>query len=465
MRLWQSRFAGGLHPEALAFSSSLAVDGRLYAEDIEGSLAHVTMLAQRGIIPSRDAARIRKALRAVKREIASGSKPLRVNGAKGGRFVAEDVHMAVEQRVIDKVGVRGGMLHTARSRNDQIALDERLYLRTAGRTIITRLSGLERALAASAQRHIGVIMPGYTHLQRAQPVLLAHHLLAYVAMLERDKERFRDCLRRADASPLGAAALAGTSFPIDRRSVARTVRLQGIVENSIDAVSDRDAVIEFVAGGAITMMHLSRLAEELVLWSSREWGFAEIGDAFTTGSSIMPQKKNPDMAELVRGKTGRVYGSLIALLTMMKALPLAYNRDMQEDKEPLFDTADTLAVSLRIMTLMVSSTKFNRNRFEAELRSDMLLATELADYLVRKRMPFRSAHAIVGSIVKTCLSRSIQLHELPLAEYRRFCPLFARDIAGLFDPRASILRKRSAGSTSPREVVQALRKWQKVLRR
>jgi argininosuccinate lyase len=307
-------------------------------------------------------------------------------------------------------------------------------------------------------------MPGYTHLQRAQPILFAHHLLAYVEMLDRDYDRFIDGLRRAAKSPLGAGALAGTSFPIDRAAVARELGLEGIVENSIDAVSDRDALLEYLASAAIAMMHLSRLAEELVLWSSREWSFIEISDSFATGSSIMPQKKNPDMAELVRGKTGRVYGDLMALLTVMKGLPLAYNRDMQEDKEPLFDAADTLAGSLQILALVLQSVVVHEKRFEAELQSDFLVATELADYLVRKGLPFRKAHAIVGSIVQHCGQAGAALQSLSLEKYRTFSPVFDQDVIAVLEPRASLAAKKSAGSTSPAEVSKAIRRWKRKLR-
>ncbi|HTO94029.1 MAG TPA: argininosuccinate lyase, partial [Bacteroidota bacterium] len=327
---WKGRFREGLDPRALRFSSSLAVDRRLVNEDIDGSIAHVGMLASRKILTGAEARTIVRALRAIRREVSAGRPAWLDLGRASGRFTAEDVHMAVEWRLIALTGPVGGKLHTARSRNDQVALDERLFLRGSIDRIVVLLRSVQRSLLGRARAFSDVIMPGYTHLQWAQPVLLAHHLLAYVEMFERDRARFLDCRKRAVVSPLGAAALAGTSFPIDRRQVARTLGLEGIVANSIDAVSDRDAVVEFIAAAALTMMHASRIAEELVLWTSREWRFASIGESFTTGSSIMPQKKNPDMAELIRGKTGRVYGDLVALLTVMKGLPLAYNRDMQE---------------------------------------------------------------------------------------------------------------------------------------
>jgi len=452
MKLWKGRFRKPLDAEALAFSTSLGVDHRLYREDIEGSLAHVAMLAKQKIVTAREAALISRALRRIRREIQTGVFNLEKAG-KGGRFTAEDVHMAIEGRLIKKIGRTGGKLHTARSRNDQVALDERLYLVRMGGTIITALRALQRSLLSLAARNRNIVMPGYTHMQRAQPVLLAHHLLAYVSMFDRDHGRFTDCLERTSVSPLGAGALAGTSFPIHRKKVASTLGLGGIVENSIDAVSDRDGLIEFIAACSVTMMHLSRLAEELVLWSSQEWRFAEIGDEFTTGSSIMPQKKNPDMAELVRGKSGRVFGDLMALLTVMKGLPLAYNRDLQEDKEPLFDAADTTGQSIRI----------NAERFLEEMAGDFLLATELADYLVRKGVPFREAHETVGIIVGECSRRGISLRELPLEEYRRRTKAFGKDLYAILDPRASVRMKKSSGSTSPQEVEKAIRSWKKRL--
>ncbi len=461
MALWSGRFRKGLHPDALKFSSSLHIDKRLYREDIEGSLAHVAMLARQKIIPRSDARRIAKSLREIGREIERGRLSFNHTASNGQRFTAEDIHMAIEHRLIQKIGATGGKLHTARSRNDQVALDERLYLRSTIREVNNRLRRLQKTIVAKAHQYRHVIMPGYTHLQRAQPVLLAHHLLAYVSMLDRDYGRFENCLDRVQRSPLGAGAMAGTSFPIDRSYSAKKLKLSGIVENSIDAVSDRDVHIEFLAACAITMMHLSRFAEELVLWSSAEWNFIEIGDQFTTGSSIMPQKKNPDMAELIRGKTGRVYGDVIALLTVMKGLPLAYNRDMQEDKEPLFDAADTVSECLHVFSGMLSTTKFHPHRFEE--RMDYLLATELADYLVRKGLPFRKAHGIVGSIVKICIMKNIPLKELPLNEYQRHSKLFGRDLWKILDMRASLFQKKSAGSTSPKHVGDTIRKWKKKL--
>jgi argininosuccinate lyase len=464
MKPWKGRFNGQLHPEALGFSTSLRVDKRLYREDIEGSIAHAAMLAKQRIISKKDASSIRKGLREIAREIEQGKFVPGVRGPGHKRFVADDIHMAIENRLIQKIGPAGGRLHTGRSRNDQVALDERLYLRNSINLISHKLRRLQRVFVAKAEQYEQVVMPGYTHLQRAQPILLAHHLLAHVSMLDRDHERFVDCLRRVNRSPLGAGALAGTSFPIDRKSAAAALGFDDIVANSIDAVSDRDVQIEFVSTCAITMMHLSRFAEEMILWSSREYRFAEIGEAFTTGSSIMPQKKNPDIAELVRGKSGRVYGDLMALLTVMKGLPLAYNRDMQEDKEPLFDAADTVTDSLQVSSLMLRSVQFDAKRFEAELSTDFLAATELADYLVRKGLPFRKAHAVVGAIVKTCERRKIPFAGLSLREYKKFSRLFENDVMALLSPGNSISLKKSLGSTSPGEVKRAIRGWKRILR-
>ena len=463
MKEWKGRFREPLDPRALAFCSSLGVDKRLARDDIQGSLAHVAMLAARRIIPAADAKKITLALKTILREIETGRAGWLEVSSGSGRFVAEDVHMAIEQRLIEKTGKAGARLHTARSRNDQVALDVRLYLRATIDQVAGNIRDAQRSLLAMAGRYHDVVMPGYTHLQRAQPVLLAHHLLAYVEMFDRDRARFLDCRKRVNRSPLGGAALAGTSFPIDRMGVARLLGFAGVVENSIDAVSDRDVLIEFIGAAAITMMHASRLAEELVLWTSREWRFASVGDAFTTGSSIMPQKKNPDMAELIRGKTGRVYGDLMALLTVMKGLPLAYNRDMQEDKEPLFDAADTVSASLDILARMLMTVTFDRGRFEQELDADFLLATELADYLARKGVPFREAHAVVGEIVALCQENRCSLSELPFSEYARRSKAFGRDIAEVLNARASLALKRSEGSTAPSEVSRAMRKWQKVL--
>jgi argininosuccinate lyase len=464
MTNWNGRFRRPLDPHALKFSSSIEVDKRLFREDIEGSLAHIAMLARQRIVSPKEGRRIKSGLLSILREMEAGKfVPGSGNRRGGTRFVAEDIHMAIEARLINKIGPVGEKLHTARSRNDQVALDMRLYLRKTIRSIRTSLLRLQRALLSQAEKNRKVLMPGYTHLQRGQPILLAHHLLAYASMLQRDRERFADCLHRVDQSPLGAAALAGTSFPIDRAFVVRVLRMEGVIGNSIDAVGDRDVHIEFLSLCAITMMHLSRLAEELVLWNSTEWNFIDIGEEFTTGSSIMPQKRNPDIAELVRGKAGRSYGNLMTLLTVMKGLPLAYNRDMQEDKEPLFDSADTLLDSLSIMAKMVKTVRFNKDRFAHDL--GFTLATDLADYLVRKGMEFRRAHAIVGGIVRMCLDRGIGLADLTTADYRSFSKLFKSDLFKLLNPSSSVLGKKSFGSTSPKEVSNSIRFWKKRLER
>ncbi|MDB5035866.1 MAG: argininosuccinate lyase [Chlorobi bacterium] len=451
--LWGGRFKEGLAEIALAFSTSIALDGRLYREDIAGSVAHVEMLGATGIITPAEAATIREALLEIEGEIASGE------------FVpaGEDVHLAIEGRLIGKIGPLGGKLHTARSRNDQVALDERLYLRTALRELNDRIAALQGVLVAKAGEYADVVMPGYTHMQRAQPILLAHHLLAYVAMLGRDAGRLDDAARRMNLSPLGAAAFAGTSFPIDRAMVAGALGFDGIVGNSIDAVSDRDYIIETAAACGIIMMHLSRMAEEYVLWATKEFGFLSIGDAFATGSSIMPQKKNPDMAELVRGRTGRVYGALVNLLTMMKGLPLAYNRDMQEDKGAMFEAIDTTLGCLEIFAHLLESTSFNRDRMESEALADLSTATELADYLVRRGLPFRDAHAVAGRLVGHCVENGIGFGDLDLAGIREFSPAFDQDVFDYLLPRASVARKRSAGSTSPAEVERQIAGWREHL--
>jgi argininosuccinate lyase len=449
--LWGGRFKESLADIAHRFSSSIELDGKLYREDIAGSIAHVEMLAATGVVAPEEAAEIVAALLEIREEIASGAMPL------DARY--EDIHMAIEGRLIEKIGPKGGRLHTARSRNDQVALDERLYLRAALDDLAAQTARLQGTLLASAEENADVLMPGYTHMQRAQPVLLAHHLLAYVAMLERDRERLADCRRRLNRSPLGAAAFAGTSFPIDRAMVASALAFEGIVENSIDAVSDRDYIIEAASACSIAMMHLSRLAEEIVLWATREFGFIDVADAFATGSSIMPQKKNPDMAELVRGKTGRVYGALVSLLTLMKGLPLAYNRDMQEDKAPMFEVIDTTRACMEIMAGMIENSTFRREQMESEVRGDLSTATELADYLVRRGLPFRDAHAVAGRTVGHCVDNGIAFDDLSLDALREFSPEFGDDIFDYLIPRRSVEQKRSAGSSSPAEVATQIARW------
>jgi argininosuccinate lyase len=453
--LWGGRFKEPLSEIALNFSSSIEFDKLLYEEDIAGSIAHVEMLAATKVLIASEARRIRTALKSIQKEIETGKFKLTAE--------YEDVHMAVEQRLTQKIGALGGKLHTARSRNDQIALDERLFLRSAIREISKLIINLQRVLVYKAEKNFGVLMPGYTHLQRAQPIMLSHHLLAYVSMLERDFERYQECCKRLNKSPLGAAAFAGTSFPIDRALVARKLHFDGIVENSIDAVSDRDYLIEFTAASSILMMHLSRFAEELVLWTTKEFGFAQISDAYSTGSSIMPQKKNPDMAELVRGKTGRVYGALISLLTMMKGLPLAYNRDMQEDKKPMFDVVSTTRQCLYIFAHVLVHTTFNKNKLAEELRTDFLSATDMADYLVHKGIPFREAHEIIGKVVAHCISHKMYFGNLDLESLKQFSSKFEPDIFEHILPQNSVEQKQSAGSTNPHEVKKQIVHWTRTL--
>ncbi len=454
--LWSGRFRKGLHPLAKRFSSSIAIDARLYAEDITGSIAHITMLASSSIVSQEECHTIVTALEAIRNEIENGA--LQLNAEE------EDVHLAIERLLIERVGEVGGKLHTARSRNDQVALDERLYLKKVLPQLQRSVRGLQVALLTQAEAHKETIVPGYTHMQHAQPVLLAHHLLAYLPMLDRDHERLGDCLRRLDTSPLGAAAFAGTSFPIDREHAASLLGFSGVMLNSIDAVSARDHLVECIADCSILAMHLSRLAEELVLWSTSEFGFVEMGDEVTTGSSIMPQKKNPDMAELVRGKTGKVYGALVALLTTMKALPLAYNRDMQEDKEPLFDALDTVGDCTTIMTLILEHSHFQCERMERACENDMLLATEIADYLTRKGMPFRSAHTTTGQLIAYAENQKKALAAVELAELKTFSPLFEGDVSDVLSNKASIAAKRSLGSTSYQSVTEQIVYWQNILK-
>ncbi len=445
---WGGRFAQATDPQVEAYTASVQFDRRLYKYDIQGSVAHARMLARCGLLSKAEADKIVAGLQEIGGEIERGEF----------RFDPsfEDIHMAIEARLIEKVGEAGAKLHTGRSRNDQVALDLRLYLREELREIRRLAAGLERALIAQAERHLDLIMPGYTHLQRAQPVLLAHHLMAYVEMLERDRARLEDALVRVEVLPLGSGALAGIGLPIDRRFIARQLRFKALSANSVDAVSDRDFVIEPLAAFALLMAHLSRLAEEIVLWSSAEFGFIELPDAFATGSSMMPQKKNPDVAELTRAKTGRVFGALVALLTTVKALPLSYNRDLQEDKEPLFDSVDTAKAALSVMASLMAELTFCRDRMWQAARDGCLNATDMADYLVRKGMPFRQAHEVVGRVVRRCLARRCRLEELPLRELQAASPLFDRDVSAYIALEACVERRRAVGGTATATVKKAI---------
>jgi argininosuccinate lyase len=413
------------------------------------------MLAKQGIIAGSEAETMIKGLKSIRKEIERGKFQFKTE--------YEDIHMNIEAGLFDKIGDVAGKLHTARSRNDQIALDLRMFLKDEILKTIDKIKALQTALVELAKANKAVIVPGYTHLQQAQPILLAHHLLAYFEMFQRDKERFQDCLGRTDVLPLGSGALAGVPYPIDREFVAKQLGFSKVSTNSLDAVSDRDFVIEYEAAAAITMMHLSRLAEELILWSSSEFGFIEIGETFTTGSSIMPQKKNPDVAELAMGKTGRVYGHLMGILTTMKALPLAYNRDMQEDKEGLFDTVDTLHTSLEVFAGMVKTIKVNTERISQAMKTDYILATDLADYLVKKGLPFRKAHGVVAKLSGYAMSKGKNFHELGLKEYRKFSPLFGNDIYDI-TLESSVAARNVAGSTSPQQVGKALRRAKRLIK-
>jgi argininosuccinate lyase len=447
-KLWGGRFTGPPHPAAERFTASLSFDRRLWPYDLEGSRAWARALEQAHLLTAEELAQILRGLDEVGQELAAGTSPVRAG--------LEDIHTNIEQRLADRIGAVGGKLHTGRSRNDQIALDERLYLRDVIGRIDRGLREVQSSLIRRAEEHLGVSMPGYTHLQRAQPVLLSHHLLAYVFMLQRDRERFRDCLGRVNILPLGSGALAGTAFPIDREALARDLGFQRASSNSLDAVSDRDFLLEFLAAGAILGMHWSRLATDLTLWATAEFGFVEFPDAFATGSSLMPQKKNPDVAELIRGKSGRLYGNLLAVLTTMKGLPLAYNSDMQEDKEPLFDSVDALEAVLAVLPPMVASLTFNTERMREAAGADYSTATDLADYLVRKGLPFRQAHEVVGRVVRHAMETKRPLDGLPLEEFKGFSPLFAADVFGALSVEAALQARSVVGGTSPDAVRRAL---------
>ena len=446
---WEGRFAAATAPIVEEFTASIAVDKRLAPYDIAGSLAHCHMLVARGIIPAADGKRICRGLTEIEKEIASGTFAFDA--------ADEDIHMAIERRLTEKIGPAGGRLHTARSRNDQVALDLRLFVRAEIGAVLGHITAFQKVLVASARKHVRVVMPGYTHLQRAQPVLFAHHLLAYHEKLERDGERFADCRRRADVMPLGAGALAGTTFPIDPEQVARELRFARVATNSIDAVSERDFIAEFLAAAAILAIHLSRLAEEIVLWSSAEFGFLTFPDEFATGSSIMPQKKNPDVAELIRGKTGRVFGNLMALLTILKGLPLAYNRDLQEDKPPLFDTVDTVKGCLAVLTALVPRLTVNAERMREAATDGFLLATDVADYLVTKGIPFREAHGIVGRAVRRCIDTGRRLEDLTDKEWREVSEHFEPDLQDWLTIEAALARRSAGGGTAPVNVARRLR--------
>jgi len=452
-----SHIRGRFHKKAdklvTGYTASIHFDWRLYRHDITGSIAHAKMLAKQGIISDREAEIITGGLASIAEEIEQGKFQFNPE--------LEDIHMNIEARLLKKVGEVGGKLHTARSRNDQVALDLRLFTKEAISSTLVKLREFQQALISLAEANKGVVMPGYTHLQPAQPVLLAHHILAYFEMFQRDVDRFNDCLRRMDVMPLGSGAIAGVAYDIDRDFLARELGFSQISQNSVDAVSDRDFVVEYEAAASLCMMHLSRLAEEIILWSSAEFNFIELDEAYATGSSIMPQKKNPDVAELARGKTGRVYGRLMALLTTMKALPLAYNRDVQEDKEGLFDTVDTLSSTLEVFTGMIGTLQVKAENTEQAVKRGYILATDLADYLVNKGEAFRAAHDVVARLVSYAMDKGKSFSELSLTEYNGFSPLFGEDVYSI-TVESSLTARDVIGGTAPRQVDQALARAKKM---
>jgi argininosuccinate lyase len=454
-KLWGGRFQKTPEKWVDEFGASISFDKELVLEDLQGSLAHVHMLGQCGIIEPAEAEQIKTGLLLLKEKAENGELQFSVD--------YEDIHLNLEKLLIDEIGPVGGKLHTGRSRNDQVATDMHLYLKNHVKEITQLITAFQQTLLEKAKENVETILPGYTHLQRAQPISFAHHLLAYFWMLERDKQRFDESLKRINISPLGCGALAGTTFPIDRDLTAELLEFEGIYENSLDGVSDRDFIVEFLSNSSLMMMHLSRLCEELILWCSQEFQFVELDDTYATGSSMMPQKKNPDMAELIRGKTGRVYGHLFALLTTLKGLPLAYNKDMQEDKEGMFDTVRTVEGSLQIFIGMIETLKVKKEKMKKATTEDFSNATELADYLAKKGMPFREAHEVVGKLVYTCIENGIYLKDLSLEEYQDASSLFTSDIFETIDPYTAVAKRISDGGTGFSKVNEAIAKAEKVL--
>lgn len=453
-KLWSGRFEKSTDEMINEFQASINFDKRMYREDIAGSTAHAKMLAAQGIISTDDAEKICAGLQKIREQIDAGEFDFSVE--------LEDIHMNIEKALTDSIGAAGGRLHTARSRNDQVALDTHLYMRRQVREVQRLILNLQSELLKTAEKNRDVIFPGYTHLQRAQPILFAHHLLAYFAMLQRDFDRFNGVYQRADMMPLGAGALAGTTLPIDREFVARELNFGAIYANSLDAVSDRDYLMEFLSAASILMVHLSRFSEEIILWCSREFSFVELDDAHCTGSSMMPQKKNPDVPELVRGKSGRVIGHLMSLLTTVKALPLAYNKDLQEDKEGVFDALDTVKFSLAVFAQIVAGMKIRRDNMRRAVEEDFSNATDLADYLVRKNLPFRQAHEVSGKLVHYCIERGVYLKDLTLVELKNFSDLFDNDIYEAIKPETCVAARNSLGGTSPAQVdaqIVAAHRW------
>ncbi len=452
-KLWGGRFTQPTDKFVEEFTASIEFDQRLFAYDIQGSKAHAEMLGRQEIIAAEEARQIIAGLDAILQDIEAGKVEFTVE--------LEDIHMNIEARLIERIGAVGGKLHTGRSRNDQVAVDIRLYLRDEIDAILNYLEKLAGSLVKQAEQNLDVIMPGYTHLQTAQPVLYSHHMLAYREMIARDISRLQDLRARFNVMPLGAGALAGTTFPIDREWVAQQLGFAGVTRNSLDSVSDRDFAIEFCSFASILMMHLSRLSEELILWSSADFNFIELTDAFCTGSSIMPQKKNPDVPELVRGKTGRVYGNLMSLLTLMKSLPLAYNKDMQEDKEPLFDTIDTVKGSLKIFADMIAEMQVKGDNMRIAAARGFSTATDVADYCVRKGLPFRQAHEVVGKTVRYCVENNKDIPELSLDEFREFSELIEADIYDYVTLEASVNARKATGGTAREAVQRELKRLKK----
>ncbi|BCA55630.1 Argininosuccinate lyase [Nitrospira sp. KM1] len=454
-KAWDGRFREKTHRLVEAFTMSVETDRRLYAQDIQGSIAHCKTMRKAGVLKAVEMATIVRGLESIKQEFNRGRFRFRPTD--------EDVHMAIERRLTELIGPLGGKLHTGRSRNDQVALDIRLYLRDQLDVLRTRVQEFQRALVACAKANRAVPMPGYTHLQRAQPVLFAHHLLAYVEMLERDKGRLCDARTRLNVMPLGSGALAGTNYPIDRGYTARLLDFPAVTANSLDAVSDRDFMIETAAALSIVMMHLSRLSEELIVWSSQEFRFVDLPDGFCTGSSMMPQKKNPDVPELIRGRTGRIYGHLMNLLTTLKGLPLSYNRDLQEDKPPVFDAIDTVSAALEIMTELMRRVKVNHAVLQQAVEGGGLLATELADYLVTRGVPFRDAHGITGRVVRAALESKRELADMSLEELRGFSDRIQKDVFAQLTVEGAINRKAQVGGTARRRVEQRIKELERAL--
>ncbi|MCR6544019.1 argininosuccinate lyase [Dehalobacterium formicoaceticum] len=448
MKLWGGRFAKKTDYLVEDFHSSISFDQRLYRQDIQGSIAHARMLGKQGIITIEEADQLARALESIQQDIEAGLVTFEVD--------AEDIHMNIEKILTERVGEAGKKLHTARSRNDQVALDIRLYLKEEIKEVARLLVALQKVMLDLADQHLTTVMPGYTHLQKAQPITFAHHLMAYFQMFTRDIERLQDCFKRVDVMPLGSGALAGTTFPIDRNYVREQLGFAGITMNSLDGVSDRDFAVEFCGAASLIMMHLSRFSEEIVLWSSNEFRFITLDDGFSTGSSIMPQKKNPDVAELVRGKTGRVYGDLMGLLTVLKGLPLAYNKDMQEDKEALFDAVDTVKKCLLVFAPMIKTMKVNKQVMRSGVTGGFINATDAADYLAAKNVPFREAHEIVGKMVLCCEQKGKSLEELTFEEMKEFSPVFEEDIYEKISPEKCVEARNVPGGPAPQAVSAAI---------